>query len=197
MFTSANSTVFDFVNEDQHTSGSVNILDWLQGRAAGLTFQRNNTGVNVPYIRGQQAKLYLDEIPTDASMIANLPVDNIAMVKIIKGAGLIGDAVAVYTMRGNMKPKSNEKEAKKNNSAIIKGYDKPSEFPIEMIDDNAPEKIENDTRETLYWNPNLFDSDYVPPRIKFFNNDSAKQFKVLIISFDEDDNILYDQQVLK
>lgn len=197
MFTSANSTIFDFVNEDQHASGSVNILDWLQGRAAGLTFQRNNTGVNVPYIRGQQAKLYLDEIPTDASMIANLPVDNIAMVKIIKGAGLVGDAVAVYTMRGNMKPKSNEKEAKKNNSAIIKGYDKPSEFPIEMIDDNAPEKIENDTRETLYWNPNLFDSDYVPPRIKFFNNDSAKQFKVLIISFDEDDNILYDQQVLK
>lgn len=198
MFTSMNSTIFDFVNEDQHVAGSSNILDWLQGRAAGLTFQRNNSGVNVPYIRGQQAKLYLDEIPTDASMIANIPVNNIAMVKILKGAGLVGDAVAIYTMKGNMKSKNNEKDIKKNNSSVIKGYDPPSEFPVEMLDNDDPaKKIENDTRETLYWNPNLFDSDYVPPRIKFFNNDSAKQYKVLIISFDEEDNLLYDQEIFK
>lgn len=195
MFSSLNSTVFDFVNEDQHATGFANILDWLQGRAPGLTFQRNNSGISVPYIRGQQAKLYLDEIPTDPSMIANLPVLNIAMIKIIKGSGLIGDAVAIYTMKGNMKSKSNEKPTQSNNSSVIKGYDKPSEFPVEMIDENA--KVEKDTRETLYWNPNLFDSDYVPPRIKFFNNDTAKQYKVLIISFDEDDNILYDQQIFK
>lgn len=195
MFSSLNSTVFDFVNEDQHATGFTNILDWMQGRAPGLTFQRNNSGVNVPYIRGQQAKLYLDEVLTDPTMIASLPVINIAMIKIIKSSGLIGDAVAIYTMKGNMKSKSNEKPAQSNNSAVIKGYDKPSEFPIEMIEDSA--KIENDTRETLAWNPNLFDSDYVPPRIKFFNNDTAKQYKVLIISFDEDDNILYDQQIFK
>lgn len=197
MFSSINSTIFDFVNEDQHVSGSNNIFDWLQGRAAGLTFQRDNSGVNVPYIRNSQAKVYLDEVQSDASMIASLPVTNIAMVKIIKGAGLIGDAVLIYTMKGNMKTKSNEKAAPSNNLAIIKGYDKPSEFPIEMIDNDSPVKIENDSRETLYWNPNLFDSDYVPPRIKFFNNDSAKQYKVLIISFDEDDNLLYDQEILK
>ncbi|BAP32474.1 uncharacterized protein CHSO_3437 [Chryseobacterium sp. StRB126] len=195
MFSSMNSTIFDFVNEDQHTDGSINILDWLQGRAAGLTFQKNNSGVSVPYIRGQQAKLYLDEILTDPSMISTLPINNIAMVKILKGAGLIGDAVAIYTMKGNMKSKNKGKEAPKNNSAIIKGYDKPSEFLVEMIDESA--KIENDTRETLYWNPNLFDSDYVPPRIKFFNNDSAKQYKVTIISFDESDNLLYQSEIFK
>jgi len=198
MFSSVNSTIFDFVNEDQHIAGSNNIFDWLQGRAAGLTFQRNNSGVNVPYIRNQQAKLYLDETATDPSMIASLPVNNIAMVKILKGAGLIGDAVLIYTMKGNMRSKSNEKETQKNNSSVIKGYDKPSEFLIETLDNDDPaKKIENDTRETLYWNPNLFDSDYVPPRIKFFNNDSAKQYKVLIISFDEDDNLLYDQEIFK
>ncbi|WP_160137477.1 hypothetical protein [Chryseobacterium sp. c4a] len=196
MFSSVNSTIFDFVNENQYAAGFTNILDWLQGKAAGLTFQRNSSGANVPYIRGQQAKLYLDEVPTDPTMVANLSINNIAMVKILKGAGLVGDAVAIYTMRGNMQSKVKEKETKQtNNSSIIKGYDKPSEFLVEMIDENA--KVENDTRETLYWNPNLFDSDYVPPRIKFFNNDSAKQYKVLIISFDEDDNILYDQQIFK
>jgi len=195
MFNSMNSTIFDFVNENQN-AGSGNILDWLQGRAAGLTFQRNNSGENVPYIRGSQAKLYLDEMATDASMISSIPISNIAMVKVIKESGLIGNAVLIYTMKGNLKSKNTEKETKKNNLAIVKGYDKPSEFPIEMLDDSTA-KVENDTRETLYWNPNLFDSDYVPPRIKFYNNDSAKQYKVLIISFDEDDNILYDNQILK
>ncbi|AZA54674.1 hypothetical protein [Chryseobacterium sp. G0201] len=195
MFNSVDATIFDFVNEDQHAAGSTNILDWLQGRAAGLSFQRNSSGENVPYIRGSQAKLYLDETPTDPSMISSLPISNIAMVKVIKGSGLIGNAVVIYTMRGNLKSKNNEKETKKNNLAVVKGYDKPSEFPLEMLDDDS--KVENDTRETLYWNPNLFDSDYVPPRIKFYNNDSAKQYKVLIISFDEDDNILYDNQILK
>ncbi|WP_261512555.1 hypothetical protein [Chryseobacterium paludis] len=197
MFSSINSTIFDFVNEDQQAAGSNNILDWLQGRAAGLTFQRDNSGVNVPYIRGQKAKLYLDEVPTDPSIITSLPISNIAMVKIIKESGLIGNAVAIYTMKGNMKSKNNVKETQNNNSSILKGYDKPSEFPIEMLDDDSPAKIENDTRETLYWNPNLFDSDYVPPMIKFYNNDSAKQYKVLIISFDEDDNLLYDKEILK
>lgn len=197
MFNSMNSTIFDFVNEDQHAAGSTNILDWLQGRAAGLTFQRNSSGENVPYIRGNQAKLYLDETPADPSMITSLPISNIAMVKIIKASGLIGDAVVIYTMKGDLKSKNTGKETKKNNLAIVKGYDKPSEFPIEMLDDNSAKKIENDTRETLYWNPNLFESDYVPPRIKFYNNDSAKQYKVLIISFDEDDNLLYDNRILK
>lgn len=197
MFNSMNSTIFDFVNEDQHAAGSTNILDWLQGRAAGLTFQRNNSGENVPYIRGQQAKLYLNEMAVEPSMITSLPISNIAMVKIIKASGLIGDAVAIYTMRGDLKSKNVEKDTKKNNLAIVKGYDMPSEFPIEMLDDDASKKIENDTRETLYWNPNLYDSDYVPPRIKFYNNDSAKQYKVLIISFDEDDNLLYDNRILK
>lgn len=196
MFNSMNSTIFDFVNENQNAASSTNILDWLQGRAAGLTFQRNGSGDNVPYIRGSQAKLYLDEMATDASMISSIPISNIAMVKVIKESGLIGNAVLIYTMKGNLKSKNTEKETKKNNLAIIKGYDKPSEFPIEMLDDSTA-KVENDTRETLYWNPNLFDSDYVPPRIKFYNNDSAKQYKVLIISFDEDDNILYDNQILK
>ncbi|RTZ46214.1 hypothetical protein EJ377_17425 [Chryseobacterium arthrosphaerae] len=83
MFSSSNSTVFDFVNEDQHVSGSANILDWLQGRAAGLSFQETARSQCTLY-PGQQAKLYLDEVLTDPSMIANLPVINIAMVKLSK-----------------------------------------------------------------------------------------------------------------
>jgi hypothetical protein len=76
------------------------------GKSCRFNISKNNSGISVPYIRGQQAKLYLDEILTDPSMISTLPINNIAMVKVIKGAGLIGDAVAIYTMKGNMKPKN-------------------------------------------------------------------------------------------
>jgi hypothetical protein len=34
-----NEQVFDLVNENQDAQGSQNILQWLQGRVAGLTFQ--------------------------------------------------------------------------------------------------------------------------------------------------------------
>ncbi|RTZ46213.1 hypothetical protein EJ377_17420 [Chryseobacterium arthrosphaerae] len=80
---------------------------------------------------------------------------------------MIGDAVAVYTLKGDMKSKNKEKSTQNtNNSSIIKGYDRPSEFLVEMIDDDSPAKLKM-IPGNLYWNPNLFDSDYVPPRIKF------------------------------
>lgn len=44
----------------------------------------------------------MDEVPMDASMINSTPVSNIAMVKVIKGSGLLGDAVAIYTRRGDI-----------------------------------------------------------------------------------------------
>lgn len=197
MFNTMNANIFDFVNDDHHVLGAFDILDWLQGRVAGVVFKRNDVGEMVPYIRGGQARLYLDEIAADPGMITSIPISEIAMVKVIKEAGLVRNSILVYTMRGNMTSKSIQKDQKtpKIISTLVKGYDKPSEFPVEMIDDNA--KIEKDTRETLYWNPNLFYSDYVPPRIKFFNNDNAKQFKVLIISFDKDDHLLYQNDIFK
>jgi hypothetical protein len=36
-------TVFDFINEQQTAAGSTNILNWLQGRVAGLSIQINNS----------------------------------------------------------------------------------------------------------------------------------------------------------
>jgi hypothetical protein len=197
MFNTMNANIFDFVNEDQNVLGAFDILDWLQGRVAGVVFKRNNMGENVPYIRGGKAQLYLDEIAADPSMITSVPVSEIAMVKVIKGTGLITNSILIYTMRGNMTSKSSQqdKKSQKITSTIVKGYDQPSEFLVEKIDNSL--KIDKDTRETLYWNPNLSESNTIPAKISFFNNDSAKQFKVLIISFDKDDHIMYQNDIFK
>ncbi|QCX53718.1 hypothetical protein [Elizabethkingia sp. JS20170427COW] len=197
MFKSINSTVFDFVNEEQYAQSYPNIMQWLQGKVAGLTVQSDGKGNLVPYIRNSPAKIYLDEIPTDTTMINGLPVSNIAMVKVLKGAGLLGDAVAIYTRRGDMKSSVNvEKEPEKMNKADLKVYDKAKEFILPDFFKESYQKIKEDTREVLYWNPVLTDDSGMAPRAKFFNNDRAQDFEITVIGFDKNDKpIFYNQRV--
>lgn len=193
-FSSFNATIFDFVNDNQDAQTSLNVLQWLQGRAAGLTFTMDNSGNYIPSIRGSQAKLFLDEIPVDASMINSIPISNIAMVKVLKNDGLAGNAVAIYTKRGNMGSKSDDKKDF-TNKTLLRGYDKAIEFEQPDITSDKYKKIIKDTRELLYWNPKLSDEPNVPPRAKFFNNDEAKNREIIIISFDKNDKILFYNEI--
>jgi hypothetical protein len=193
-FSSFNATIFDFVNENQDAQTSLNVLQWLQGRAAGLTFTMDNSGNYIPSIRGSQAKLFLDEIPVDAGMINSIPISNIAMVKVLKNDGLAGNAVAVYTKRGNMGSNADEKKDS-TNKTLLRGYDKAIEFEQPDITSDNYKKIIKDTRELLYWNPKLSDEPNVPPRAKFFNNDEAKNREIIIISFDKNDKILFYDEI--
>ena len=195
-FNSMNATIFDLVNENKDAQASQNILQWLQGRAAGLTFQMDQSGNLVPSIRGSQASLFLDEMPVDASMINSIPVSNIAMVKVLKDGGLISNAVAIYTKRGNMVSDEDKgKDQEKVNKLVLRGYDKSVEFELPDITSDAYKKITKDTRETLYWNPSLSEEPGLAPRAKFFNNDDAKNRQIIIISFDKNDRLLYYNEV--
>ncbi len=104
MFKSADGTIFDIENEN--VQAYFNILDWLDGRIAGLQVFVSRSGIRVPVIRGSVATIYVDEMRTDASMLNSLSVHDIAMVKIIKGpfAGAIGNGgggvIAIYTWKG-------------------------------------------------------------------------------------------------
>lgn len=193
-FSSFNATIFDFVNENQDAQASLNVLQWLQGRAAGLTFTMDNSGNYVPSIRGSEAKLFLDEVPVDASMINSIPISNIAMVKVLKNDGLVGNAVAVYTKRGNMGNDADDKK-EATNKTLLRGYDKAIEFEQPDITSDKYKTITKDTRELLYWNPKLSDEPNVPPRAKFFNNDNAKNREIIIISFDKNDKVLFYDEI--
>lgn len=195
MFNSMNATIFDLVNENQDAQGSLNILQWLQGRVAGVTFQMDNSGNYVPSIRGSRASLYLNEMPADPSLISSISVNDIAMVKVLKDGGLVSNAILIYTKKGNMQsgPKDDKKAA--TNNAILNGYDKAEEFEQPDITSDAYKKVANDTRELLYWNPNLTTDSGLPARIKFFNNDNAKNREITIIGFDKNDHLLYYDEV--
>ena len=108
-FKAAEGTILDVENEVS-AAGYINILNWLQGRVAGLQVYTSRTGTPVPYIRGSRARIFVDEMQMDASFLNSLPVSDIAMIKVIRApfAGAFGNssAIAIYTIQ----PEEEEEE---------------------------------------------------------------------------------------
>ena len=105
LFRSAEGTIFDLENEN--VQSYFNILDWLEGRIAGLQVFVSGTGIRVPVIRGTVAGIYVDEMRMDPSFLNSLSVNDIGMIKVIKGpfAGAFGNGgggtIAIYTTRAD------------------------------------------------------------------------------------------------
>ena len=106
LFSTIDGIYFDFENDDEaiSASGYLNVLNWLQGRVAGLQVY-NFRGTPVPFIRNGAAAIYVDEMRVDANFLDALPVSDIAMIKIIKTPflglwGASGGAIAIYTKDG-------------------------------------------------------------------------------------------------
>lgn len=104
LFKSAHGTIIDV--EEANIGAYFNILDWMEGRVAGLQVFVTRSGVRVPVIRGSVSGIYVDEMRVDASYLNMLPIFDIAMVKVIKGpfAGAVGNGfggtIAIYTLHG-------------------------------------------------------------------------------------------------
>jgi hypothetical protein len=104
LFKTANGTILDIENE--HVFAYFNILDWLEGRVAGLQVFVARSGARIPVIRGSVASIFVDEMRMDASFLNSLSTADIAMIKVIKGpfAGGVGNsgggAIAIYTFKG-------------------------------------------------------------------------------------------------
>ena len=107
LFSSTHGTYFDLEGDPNAigVNGYFNILDWLQGRVAGLQVYTYRS-IRIPFLRNQPAAIFVDEIRVDASFLNMLPVNDIAMIKVIKGPflggwGGAGGAIAVYTREGD------------------------------------------------------------------------------------------------
>lgn len=102
LFKSTEGTIFDMAVIN-NTSGYLNILDWLQGRVAGLQIYQSRNGISIPVIRGTVAGVYVDEMPVSLSYLNAISNADIAMIKIIKspfmgGFNGAGGAIAIYTL---------------------------------------------------------------------------------------------------
>lgn len=202
LFKSMNEMVFDFVNDNNMIGGN-NILQWLQGRVPGL--QISSQGPNTTAtMRGGNVDIFLDEMRVDASQISMISVSDVAMIKVIRGffSGGFGGggngAIAIYTKRGGITGSAPDNgQSKSLKEMKLKGYDKEEHFNNTMYENVPQTDLAKDTRSTLYWNPNLQKDDAGSAKIKFYNNDEAKEFKVIIIGFDQEDTPLYYNEILK
>lgn len=199
LFKSANEEIFDFVNDPQ-AQGAINILQWLQGRVAGLDIQ-SQRGSYVPYLRGSIVGIYLDETQIQPDQIANIPVSDIAMVKVIKGffAGGFGGgngAIAIYTRRGGSSVTDISKPSQLK-QATLNGYDNEEPFVNVKYENDSSNAIPQDTRSVLYWNPYMEVKQKEPTTVQFYNNDDAKKYRVIIIGYDRNNDIpIYSNEIL-
>lgn len=201
LFKSGNEVVFDFVN-DNNNSASSNILQWLQGRVAGLEIQSQG-GNYIPMLRGSRVGMYLDEMPADASYISSIAISDIAMVKVIKGyfAGGFGGgngAIAIYTRRGGISG-SPDTSAKPTmlKKISLKGYQKEIPFISPDYSNEGFKSISQDVRSVLFWNPDV-EIKQEPAKIQFYNNDEAKSYKIIIMGYDKENYIpVYYNEIVK
>lgn len=114
LFKAHEGTIIDLVNENESAKSYANILEWLQGRVAGLQIYYTRYGTPVPFIRNTKASIFVDEVPVDAGYLNDLAVADIAMIKIIKQpfVGAVGNGgggvVAIYTLKGDEGDDSND-----------------------------------------------------------------------------------------
>lgn len=114
-----------FSGLDGEFSGFMSILDYLQGRVAGLTIQKSTDEFALYEVswRNQPSAFFIDEIPVDVDAIYNFPPSDIAYIKVIPPPfqGMIlgggGGAIAIYTKKATL-----GLEPRFRNSFLIQGF---------------------------------------------------------------------------
>lgn len=202
LFKSSNEVVFDFVNDNNGLNASTNIIQWLQGKVGGLQIKYQSPNY-IPVLRGETIKVYLDEMPIDLDQIQSISMSDIAMIKVIKGffIGTFGGsdgAIAIYTRRGGSKGKiSTSDQPTQLRQISLKGYDKVVPFTNPLYDDEGFKGISKDVRNVLYWNTDLEANPKESAAVQFYNNDEVKNYRVIILGFDkENDTPVYYNELI-
>jgi len=176
----------------------MNIFQYLQSRVAGLQITGNLSDPSLQW-RGGRPSLYLNEMPSDASMLSSVAVSDIAMVKVFRppfmggfGGGANG-AIAVYTKKGSEGGDDSMKGFelyKKPGYTVVKEFYSP-DYNVHKEVHSLPDK-----RMTLYWNPNLMvDPETRTAKIMFFNNDFTRHFRVIVEGIGDDGTVGRAEQV--
>ncbi|RYY62110.1 MAG: hypothetical protein EOO05_04005 [Chitinophagaceae bacterium] len=199
LFSGGDSYNFDMTN-DPFANSATNIFTYLQGKVAGL--QINNAQSQQPSLswRGQSPGVYLNEMQTDLSMIATLPVSDVAYIKVFRppfmgGFNGAGGAIAIYTKKGGDQ-KSEPGKGLSNNT--VTGYTMMREFYSPNYASFKPENERADVRTTLYWNPQL---QTAPGKnkvlVSFYNNDLSKSFRVVIEGMTADGRLAHIEEIME
>jgi hypothetical protein len=205
MFSGEATKAIDLVTTDE-ASPYNNIFDYLQGRVNGLQINTDGAEYGVYYRQGPSVSsmgnipmtIFLDEVETDISVLAALPANQVALVKIYNTfAGAWGNApggvLSIYSKKGADYVSGTSFA----NLSFYNGYSVIKEFYAPDYKMPAPAD-KPDNRITLDWRPNIFVNN-INPRIpvSFYNNDRTKAFKVVMEGMTSTGKLIWLEKVVK
>ncbi|MBX9782044.1 MAG: hypothetical protein K2X48_02010 [Chitinophagaceae bacterium] len=178
-FKSDKAYKFD-IEGDAFKEAMIDIVQYLTGRVPGLQIVRSSYAGSDVKITWRQSvvAVYIDEMFTDQSALLQMPVQNIAYVKVFRphfigmpalagsgsssGFGLsrdngglgAGGAIAIYTKRGNKDDKKN-KPILSNNTVEFYGFSSTGDFDTNVNRNTENAAGNNSTGKTVYWNPSV------------------------------------------
>ncbi len=208
LFTGLTEKTIDLVNTKEAIYQN-NIFDYIQGRVSGINVQRNGanyqliyrnrfslTGGPIPMI------IFLDEIQTDARVIATIPANQISMIKVFSsfvgaaGNGA-GGALAIYTKKGADLSNSLSTSGdvfQYNGYSIIKEFYAPDYASGTDINMSTTQK---DHRITLHWQPDItVDGVDIKVPLRFYNNERSKEFKIIVEGMTSEGKMLFIEKIV-
>jgi len=202
LFSGGDAYSFD-LGQDQASTAYPDIFTYLQGKVAGLTITSNPNGATLGW-RGGKPTLFLNEMQIDASQLQNVPMSDIAMVKVFRPGGstnILGGggsgAIAVYTKKGS-EGRSNNSDFKGLARARLIGYSAVKQFYSPDYAQNPDANPGVDVRSTLYWSPYiLLDKTNKRATIQFYNNDISKRLRIVLEGINENGKLAHIEKILE
>jgi len=200
LFSGGDAYNFDVMNDPRGQS-SFNALQYIQGQVPGIQIN-DPSGAN-PSVswRGSATSMFLDEMSVDAQTLANIPMTDIAYIKVLRppfmGAfgGGAGGAIAVYTRKGGDQVVTPGKGLEMNRVA---GYSAYKQFYSPDYSKEDPANTDADYRTTLYWNPFIFmDNTKNKAKLEFYNNDTSKALKVVVEGVNELGQLVHIEKTIQ
>jgi hypothetical protein len=191
------------VKDDPLAQHSIDIFFYLKQVVPGLEVQYKNA---YPILRWRQATpvLFVDEVGMRADQVADIPISDIAYVKVFHPPFLLGGAVnpragaiAIYTKTGeDVKPAP----VKGLNYKLLEGYTEERQFysPDYSVDPSGQSAFLPDVRPTLYWNPYvLTDGTTHSVKLEFYNNDISRKLKIVVEGMNADGKLTRVEKIIQ
>jgi len=199
LFQTGNSRSFNIM-DDPISVSFMNVLNYLQGRVAGLEISGSGSAYQI-FRRGEIPALFLDEMPVEVETLTSIAMSEIAYVKVmdppfIGSAGNgVGGAISVYTKKGG--DNTNQKN-KGLDHVTLTGYSYLKEFYAPDYATSSPLHDLEDVRSTIYWKPYiLLGKQNKKALIGFYNNDLSKSLKVILEGLNEEGQLIRIEQVIR
>jgi hypothetical protein len=190
------------VLDDKSAFAFPGVINYLQGKVAGLMITIGSDNVPSLQWRGETPTIYLNEMSVDATQIQNLSMNDVAYIKVFRppftgGMNDAGGAIAVYTKKGNDRP-NNDTKSKGIPYKFVAGYTPIKEFYSPNYGTYDQKNEATDVRSTLYWNPMIFTTQAKHTlRFEFYNNDVTNSFRVVLEGMSKDGRLAHIEKVVE